>query len=176
MDSLEVDLKICTKCLQVKSLEMFPKDKSRSTGYHSHCKDCRNQHLKKQREMNIEKFRERDKKYKQKKSFERQEKRMLEQQKRKNDIINKIIKEIKDLSVQGKPLNAKYVRKEYNGLYHRARRCFETWEQAIEESGFKYAEIKIRKEWDEENVIKEINALIQHGKDISSSSVKEHSI
>ncbi|MEW9139071.1 hypothetical protein ACQGSH_22210 [Bacillus wiedmannii] len=173
---MEFDLKKCTKCLQIKSLEMFPKDKSRSTGYHSHCKDCRNQYLKKQREINAEKFRMYDKKYKQKKSVERQIKKTLEQQKRKNDTMNKIIKEIKDLSVQCKLLNAKYVRKENNGLYYRAIRCFGTWEQAIEKSGFKYTEIKIRKEWDKENVIKEINNLIQQGEDISTSSVKKHSI
>ena len=33
-------LKICSKCKQVKKVELFPKDKNQSSGYRPDCKQC----------------------------------------------------------------------------------------------------------------------------------------
>lgn len=58
-----METKICTKCGEVKELDLFHADKSRKDGKYSQCKECKREAARKWRLENPEKVREHDRKW-----------------------------------------------------------------------------------------------------------------
>lgn len=63
---MDVKTKVCTKCGEENILSLFTKDRSKSDGYRSYCKKCRNKYLREWCKKNPEKVSQSNMKYNEK--------------------------------------------------------------------------------------------------------------
>jgi len=86
---------------------------------------------------------------------------------------NLILKEIQRLQQEGADLSSKRMDETSNPLIATARRRFGNWSAAVERAGLDYSQIRRRRRWSRETIVKEVRKLIKSGADLRSSEVRQ---
>jgi 5,10-methylene-tetrahydrofolate dehydrogenase/methenyl tetrahydrofolate cyclohydrolase len=81
----------------------------------------------------------------------------------------KIVRRIKELKAEGKPLHVSAAEKQYCGLVGAATMYFGSWRKAIGAAGLDYNKIKRQKEWSKKVIVREIRRLHRQGMPLGST-------
>jgi Homing endonuclease associated repeat len=84
-----------------------------------------------------------------------------------------ILAEIQRMKKEGADLSSKRMDETANPLIATARRRFGNWCTAVERAGLDYSQIRRRRRWSKEEILREMRQLIKKGTDMRSSEVRQ---